>query len=96
MAEKKTNETKSVYTPTENDVVHGDVVYIGANKKVNVVIPKEPGVKNQLPVYVNANGKTMLIDRGKSVTVSNSAAEILQEADRLRDVSDEYYTQVSQ
>ena len=86
---------KIEYTPTENDVVHGNVVYIGANKKVNVVIPKEPGVKEQLPVYVNASGNTALIDRGKTVSVSNSAAEILQEADRLREVSDEYYTKVS-
>lgn len=96
MEENKTNETKVAYTPTSEDVVHGDTVYIGANKKVAVVIPKEPGVKNQLPVYVNANGKTALIERGKTVTVNNSVAEVLQESDRLREVADDYYTRVSE
>lgn len=92
MAEKKT-----VYTPTKDDVVFDDGrVYIGANKRVNVKIDKEPGVKDQIPVYVNANGKTSLIERGKSVNVTASTAAILWESERLKEVADEYYTKVSQ
>ena len=47
MAEKKVTETKSAT----------EVVDDG---KVTVYIPKEPGVKVQTPVYVNANGRTVL------------------------------------
>ena len=91
MAEKKT-----IYKPTAEDVVFSDGrIYVGANKRVNVIIPKEPGVKEQLPVYVNANGKTALIERGKAVNVTASAAAILQESDRLREIADDYYTKVS-
>lgn len=92
MAEKKT-----AYTPTKEDAVFSDGrVYVGANKRVNVIIPKEPGVKDQLPVYVNASEKTALIDRGKTVNVTASAAAILQESDRMREISDNYYSKVSQ
>lgn len=96
MSEKKKADTKTEYTPTVDDVVHKDgKVFIGANKKVTVVIPKEPGVKEQLPVYVNANGKTVLIEKGKPVRVDASVANVLKEADRLREVSDDYYAKVS-
>lgn len=91
MADKKT-----VYVPTAEDTVFSDGrIYVGAKKRVNVIVPKEPGVKDQIPVYVNANGKTALIERGKPVNVTASAAAILQESDRLREVADEYYTKVS-
>lgn len=81
MAEKKTNAEN---TPPVND------------GKVTVYIPKEPGVKEQLPVYVNANGRTALIKRGEYVRVHPSIAEVLQESDRLREVADDYYTRVSE
>ena len=96
MAEKKSTETKSTYTPTADDVVYPDGrIRIGANKKVNVRIEKEKGVKDQIPVYVNNNGETMLIDKGKTVSVKASAKAIIDEADRLRAVSDDYYASVS-
>lgn len=97
MADKKTEENKTVYVPTKNDVVYPDGrVRIGANKKVNISIDKEAGVKDQIPVYINNNGETMLVDRGKTVSVNASAAEIVHEAERLKEVSDDYYTQVSE
>lgn len=96
MSENKKADTKTKYTPTADDIVHKDgKVFIGANKKVTVVIPKEPGVKEQPPVYVNANGKTVLIEKGKPVKVNTSVADVLKEADRLRAVSDDYYAKVS-
>jgi hypothetical protein len=82
MAEKKTIAEN---TPPQND-----------DGKVTVYIPKEPGVKEQLPVYVNANGRTALIKRGEYVRVHPSIAEVLQESDRLREVADDYYTRVSE
>lgn len=82
MAEKKTIAEN---TPPKND-----------DGKVTVYIPKEPGVKEQLPVYVNANGRTALIKRGEYVRVHPSIAEVLQESDRLREVADDYYTRVSE
>lgn len=97
MVDKKTEENKTVYVPTENDVVYPDGrVRIGVNKKVNISIDKEAGVKDQIPVYINNNGETMLVDRGKTVSVNASAAEIVHEAERLKKVSDDYYTQVSE
>ena len=94
MAEKKTTE---VYKPTEEDVVFKDgTVFKGANRYVTVMIPKEPGVKEQIPVYVNANGRTALIERGVPVQVHISIAEVLQESARLREVADDYYTKVSE
>lgn len=82
MAEKKVTETKSTKEMTDEG-------------KVTVYIPKEPGVKNQLPVYVNANGRTALIERGVPVQVHPSIAEVLKESDRLRDIADDYATRVS-
>lgn len=96
MDEKKTSETKA-YSPTTDDVVYSDgrKTRIGANKKVNIVVAKEAGVQDQLPVYVNRNNETNLIERGKTVSVKASTAEVIREADRLREVSDEYYAKVS-
>ena len=95
--ENNTESTEKAYVPTEEDVVFADgTVYKGANKKVTVLIPEEPGVKEQLPVYVNVNGRTALIQRGVPVEVHISIAKVLQESDRLRKVSDKYYTQVSE
>lgn len=96
MAEKKTSESNA-YVPTANDVVYSDgrKIRIGANKKVSVVIPEEVGVADQLPVYVNRNSETMLVERGKNVSVKASTAEVIREADRLRRVSDKYYAKVS-
>lgn len=92
MAEKKTE-----YKPTAEDVVFEDGrIYVGANKRVNVIIPKVIGEKEQLPVYVNANGSTSLIEKGKTVNVTASTAAILQESDRLHEVAEEYSTRVSQ
>lgn len=85
MAERKNNATETKGT-----------VNMAAEERVTVVIPKEPGVKNQLPVYVNANGRTALIERGKPVSVHPSIAEVLKESDRLREVADEYATRVSE
>ncbi len=97
MTEKKTNETKASYVPTENDVVYPDGrVRIGANKKVNISIDKEAGVKDQIPVYINNNGETMLVDRGKTVPVKASTAEIVHEAERLSGVSNDYYAKASE
>ena len=83
MAEKKVVGTKSA---TENL----------DDGKVTVYIPKEPGVKNQVPVYVNANGITALIKRGEYVRVHPLIAEVLKETQGFREVADEYYTSVSQ
>lgn len=97
MAEKKTNETTKEYVPTSDDVVYSDgrKTRIGANKKVNVTIPKEVGVNHQIPVYVNRNNETSLIERGKTVTVKSSTAEVIREAERLRSVFEEHYAKVS-
>lgn len=83
MAEKKVVGTKSA---TENF----------DDGKVTVYIPKEPGVKNQVPVYVNANGITALIKRGEYVRVHPLIAEVLKETQEFCEVADSYYTSVSQ
>lgn len=96
-AEETKTSAEDVYVPTEEDVVFADgTIYKGANRKVTVTIPEVPGVKEQLPVYVNANGRTALIQRGVPVEVHISIAKVLQESDRLSRVSDKYYTQVSE
>lgn len=79
MAEKKVTETKSS----------------ADDGKVTVYIPKEPGVKDQVPVYVNANGITALINRGEYVKVHPLIAEVLKETQMFREEADEYYTKVS-
>lgn len=87
MAEKKVVSTKSsadAVTEVEDD------------GKVTVFIPKEPGVKDQIPVYVNANGNTALIERGKYVRVHPLIAEVLRETQMFREEADEYYSSVSQ
>ena len=81
MAEKKTKNG----TP--------DVVDDG---KVTVYIPKIPGVKEQTPVYINANGRTALIKRGEYVRVHPLIAEVLRINEERREVADEYATRVSE
>jgi hypothetical protein len=97
MAEKKITETTKDYVPTADDVVYSDGrrTRIGANKKVSVEIPKEVGVNHQIPVYVNRNNETSLIERGKTVLVKASTAEVIEEAKRLRNVFEEHYAKVS-
>lgn len=80
MAEKKTNKE----TPVVDD------------GKVTVYIPKIPGVKEQTPVYINANGRTALIKRGEYVRVHPLIAEVLKINEERRDVADEYATRVSE
>lgn len=80
MAEKKTNKETSVID----------------DGKVTVYIPKIPGVKEQTPVYVNANGRTALIKRGEYVRVHPLIAEVLKINEERRDVADEYATRVSE
>jgi hypothetical protein len=80
MAEKKTDKETSVID----------------DGKVTVYIPKIPGVKEQTPVYVNANGRTALIKRGEYVRVHPLIAEVLKINEERRDVADEYATRVSE
>lgn len=82
MAEKKVTETKSTTEMVDDG-------------KVTVYIPREPGVKNQTPVYVNANGRTALIERGQYVRVHPLIAEVLQITEQRREVAEEYATRVS-
>jgi hypothetical protein len=81
MAEKKTNV---------------EVTEIVDDGKVTVYIPKIPGVKEQIPFYVNANGRTALIKRGEYVRVHPLIAEVLKINEERRDVADEYATRVSE
>ena len=80
MAEKKTDKETSVID----------------DGKITVYIPKIPGVKEQTPVYINANGRTALIKRGEYVRVHPLIAEVLKINEERRDVADEYATRVSE
>jgi hypothetical protein len=57
---------------------------------------KEPGKKEQVPVYVNANGRTALIKRGEYVRVHPSIADVLKLNEKRREVADEYATRVAE
>lgn len=81
MAEKKTNV---------------EVPEIVDDGKVTVYIPKIPGVKEQIPFYVNANGRTALIKRGEYVRVHPSIADVLKLNEKRREVADEYATRVAE
>jgi hypothetical protein len=81
MAEKKTR---------------ADVPEIVDDGKVTVYIPKEPGKKEQVPVYVNANGRTALIKRGEYVRVHPSIADVLKTLEKRREVADEYATRAAE
>lgn len=81
MAEKKTKTE----TPEKLD-----------DGKVTVYIPKIPGVKEQTPVYINANGRTALIKRGEHVRVHPLIAEVLKINEERREVAEEYATRVSE
>lgn len=64
--------------------------------KVTVYIPKIPGVKEQTPVYINANGRTALIKRGEYVRVHPLIAEVLKINEERREVAEDYATRVSE
>ena len=77
MAEKKTN---------------AEIPEVVDDGKVTVYIPKIPGVKEQTPVYINANGRTALIKRGEYVRVHPLIAEVLKINEERREVAEDYAT----
>ena len=81
MAEKKTN---------------AEIPEVVDDGKVTVYIPKIPGVKEQTPVYINANGRTALIKRGDYVRVHPLIAEVLKINEERREVAEDYATRVSE
>ena len=81
MAEKKTN---------------AEIPEVVDDGKVTVYIPKIPGVKEQTPVYINANGRTALIKRGEYVRVHPLIAEVLKINEERREVAEDYATRVSE
>jgi hypothetical protein len=64
---------------------------IGATDKVKLTIPLIPGAKDQPDEFISVNGKSYLIQRGKTVTVPRYVADAYYASVRNQEKADKYY-----
>ena len=68
-----------------------DAPVMGAQEMVKLTIPLIAGAKNQPDEYIAVNGKSYLIQRGKTVKVPRYIADAYYASVKNQEAADKYY-----